>query len=341
MSVAFIKKIKLGVSIFIVLSIVLSCGETRDFPAVKKLEEYKATEFLPTLEHKIDAKKNSVYCATLLFCWEEIRKEIGSSIEVDKSFSDLILLNDSRSFLNVLKSDEYKTGARIEEGMIQASAEFTKSLPFGVKLHSYDKRLKFNGEAVSSFGLSGFDNDMFEVLEIGYYKNDENFIVKLLPKDTAHEIILFASESKFTTLAEMSKEVEKLIELGKKESQNSKKAWKYSFNVDDELVIPKFKFNIETNFKKLEGSTFRTVDRGYQIETAWQRTAFILDELGAEIESEAVVVATDSCSSEEPAKPKPKHLVFDHAFSVFLKRTDARNPYFGMWVANTELMLVE
>ena len=44
---------------------------------------------------------------------------------------------------------------------------------------------------------------------------------------------------------------------------------------------------------------------------------------------------------EEYEKPKPKKLVFDKPFLILLKRTNAKNPYFGLWTTNTELMTKE
>src|SRR5689334_3973524 len=33
-------------------------------PTVKKISEYKQTDFLPTLEHKLATGRNSIYCAS-------------------------------------------------------------------------------------------------------------------------------------------------------------------------------------------------------------------------------------------------------------------------------------
>lgn len=31
-------------------------------------------------------------------------------------------------------------------------------------------------------------------------------------------------------------------------------------------------------------------------------------------------------------------MIFDKPFFIMLKKTNSQNPYFGLWVANTELM---
>jgi hypothetical protein len=141
-------------------------------------------------------------------------------------------------------------------------------------------------------------------------------------------------------MAEMNAKIEKLTEIGKKERKNEKTKWKYEYNVEDVVIIPKFNFNIETSYSNLEGNRFSSNKQYFQIEQAWQRTAFILDESGAEIESEAEIAVAEEIE-EEYEKPKPKKMIFDKSFLILLKRTDAKNPYFGLWTTNAELMIKE
>lgn len=54
-------------SILLAVSILICCKSEREFPMVKKLSEFKNTEFIATLEENITEDKNSIYCATLLF----------------------------------------------------------------------------------------------------------------------------------------------------------------------------------------------------------------------------------------------------------------------------------
>jgi hypothetical protein len=327
----------------IILTSIFSCKNDAKFYEGKKLAEFPKTTFIPTLENKIAVDKNSVYCATLLFAWDEIRKEINSPFTISSEYNELNLLNNSKSFINVLETDEYKTSLEIEEGLIKARAEFSKSLPFEFKLQSYTNKLVFDNQKVASFGINGYSSyNELKIVKIIYYKNDNNFIIKLLPKDKEHEIILFKTEQIFNSMAEMTVEIEKLTKIGNSEKTNDKLTWKYYINEEDELIIPKFNFNIETNYASLEGNMFKSKTQNFQIEKAWQRTAFILDESGAEIESEAEIeVAVVEELEEELETPKPKKLIFNKPFLVLLKRTDAKKPYFGLWTTNTELMLKE
>ena len=337
----------LGVIPIFIRPVISNIKDSRDaveMPEVQNLSNYKNTNFLPTLEHEINEQNNSIYCVTMLYAWEEIRKQINNPLIISPSYNDLVLLNNSKSFVNVLKSNEYSTSIEISENLITARAEFNKSLPFEIELNSYDNKLNFKGKNVASFGINGYaDYPQLQTVQIVYYKNDDNFIIKLLPRNMNHEIILFKTDKVFNSMAAMNDEILKLSKIGKEEQKNEKLQWKYYFSDrKDEVVIPKFKFNIETNYKNLEGSEFNTTTQEYyRISTAWQRTAFILDEKGAEIESEAVMGVSIGIIEEEPEKPNPKKMIFDKDFLILLKRTDSQNPYFGLWVVNTELMIEE
>ena len=327
----------------LVLTTLFSCKNDRNFSEVKNLNEFKNTQFIPTLEHKILNDKNSVYCATLLFAWDEIRKQINSPLTISDEYFDLKLLNKSTSFENVLKSNEYLVDGAVDGDLITARAELNKILPFELKLQSFKNKLTFNGQMVSSFGVYGYDSyEQLKIVKIIYYKNDNNFIIKLLPKDKEHEIILFKTDQNINSISEMTTEIDKLTEIGKTEKKNEKISWKYYYNEEDIVVIPKFNFNIETNYTILEGNKFKSNKQNFQIDRTWQRTAFILDESGAEIESEAeFAVAAVEEMEEEFEKPKPKKMIFDKPFLILLKRTDSKNPYFGLWAINTELMTKE
>lgn len=326
-----------------ILTTLFSCKNDRKFPEVRKLSEYKNTQFIPTLEHKISNDKNSVYCATLLFAWDKIRKQINSPLTISHEFYDLNLLNSSTSFKNVLKSDEYKVSGEVYGDIVTARAEFNKALPFELKLQSFTNKLTFDGQKVSSFGVNGYDSyEQLNIVKIIYYKNDNNFIIKLLPKDKEHEIILFKTDQSFNSIAEMTTEIEKLTEIGMAEIKNEKTSWRYSYSSEDEVIIPKLSFNIEANYSTIEGNRFSSDKQNFQIKQVWQRTAFILDESGAEIESEAEIKAETAVQmKEEYEKPKPKKMIFDKPFLILLKRTDSKNPYFGLWITNTELMTKE
>ena len=308
----------------------------------ENLSEYERTQFVSTLESPICSDTNAVYCATLLFAWDEVRKIVGTPLSIPDKYHDLKLLNASTSFRDVLKLGEYEAVGEVKGDYIFTRASFEKKLPFDYKLQKYEHKLKFDGQKVAAFGVEGDDNeDMKQIVEILYYKNDKNFIIKLKPTDKEHEIVLFKTEKKFRTMAEMTAATDSLILLGKKERAVANKKWKYQFLDDDVVMAPDIDFDISTTFDKLVGNLFEANTKTYKILKAWQRTAFKLDEAGAEVKSEAEVVCVLGIEQEEETKPTPKKMIFDKPFFVMLRRADATNPYFCLYVANPELLVKE
>lgn len=308
------------------------------FSPVKNLSEYKKSIFLPTLENKLSPDKNSIYCATLLYAWDELRKEIRPPFQIEKELKDLTLLNNSQSFVDALNKGDYKSNVTADGNKIKVNVEFSKSLPFEIKLEDLDKSLTFKKEKVFCFGIYGSDSDQSKIVEILYYKNDNEFLISLTPKDHAHKIILLKTNEKFKSMAKILSKIDNYINLGNYEIRTRKAEWKYTFNEGDNVIIPKIKFNIKTNYQTLEGKTFYSNQQSYLIKEAMQRTAFTLDEYGAQIESESGIIAL-SAKEKEEERPQPKHLIFDKPFFIMLKKTHSKNPYFAMWVVNSELMI--
>lgn len=312
-----------------------------DLPAVTKLDSLTKTEFAATLENPLIEGKNVVYAPTLLFAWDKVRDLMKSQVIIDSNNSlDFLLLNASTSHQRALTDSEYEVTGEIEGRAIIAKAFFNKTLPFDVKMQAAESPMVFGDAQVQAFGMYYYNEDVVKNATILYYKDDDHFVLKLHPKDKQHEIILAKGLDAFSGgLASGLKQTNDWINKGKAEQQEPDQQWKYYFGHDDLFSIPAFKFNIETNYKKLEGENFKTADNAQRfIQTAWQRTALILDENGAVVESEAVIMV-DSAGVRVPDEHPLKHLVFDKPFLVVIKRVDQANPYFVMKVENGELMV--
>ena len=344
----------LGISISIALAGCVS-GESQSLSSAQKaeslvavdtfhcednVEEFGGTVLVPTMEHHISEDSNAVYCATMLYAWDKVREIFQEPIVVPSQYRDLQLLNASTSHKNTLKPGEYVAEGIANGNSVVVRSRFEKNLPFEVYFDTFDNRLKFNGENVPAFGMYGsLGNECVDEIKILYYQNDRHFLVKLIPEDKNHEILLYMPEHAFSTFAEMQQKVSQLIEQGSREQKMEDMKWKYKFSVeDDELLIPKFDFNISTDYRSLLGNHFTVGQEVWTIGRAWQQVAFHLDENGAAVESEAEGILSLGIEIG-PKVPQPKKMVFDRPFYVLLKRVDASQPYFVLWVANTELMV--
>lgn len=310
-----------------------------DLTEVTNLNNLKQTDFVTTLENPISENKNIIYAPAFLYAWDKIKEKLKSPIVADnKNSSDFNLLNKSVSHQNSLTDTEYSATAEIVDGAIIARAFFNKTLPFETKLQALDKPIHFGTTKVSAFGMHYYDEEAIKFTQILYYQDDDNFVLKLTPKAKEHEIILVKGVEKYQTLKDAVKLTNNLIAQGKQEQSNTNLSWKYHIIPDDIFAIPVIKFNIETNYKNLEGQNFFTKDnKNHSFEVAYQRTGFILNENGAVVESEATVV-TDSVGSSQIIT-HPKKMVFDRQFLIVIKRADKINPYFVMKVANGELLM--
>lgn len=304
--------------------------------------EFVGTVLVPTMEHAISKDSNAVYCVTMLYAWDKAREIFQEPLVIPSQYRELQLLNASTAHKNTLKPSEYMAEAIADSNRVFVRSRFEKDLPFDVKFNTFDNRLKFNGKTVPAFGKAGsYGSECQDQIKILYYQNDHHFLVKLVPEDPAHEILLYMPERPFSTFSEMQRKVNQLIEQGNRERVMEDSKWKYVFSVgDDELLIPKFDFEISTVYRSLLGNHFSVGLQDWMISKAWQQVAFRLDENGAAVKSEAVVECTLGIE-DAPKRPQPKKMIFDRPFYVLLKRADASQPYFVLWVANTELMVKE
>lgn len=330
--------------IFTQLFVLIGCKEEKkdsvwhELPEVTLLDSLKNTEFAITLENPILDNKNIIYAPAFLFAWEAIKNELKAPfIFSEQSSNDFKLLNTSDSYKNSLKTDEYELNVNVEEGKISAYAFFNKTLPFPYTLEKLEEPIIFNNTQVRAFGMNYYDHSIDEFTDIIYYKNDDQFVLKFFPKNEHHEIILAKGLDSISTLLDAVKKTNTLIELGKEEQKKLDILWKYELTEDDIFSIPVIKFNIATKYNSIQNQQFQAGNKNYIVETAYQRTGFILNENGAVIESEAVAACLEAAEAALEIK-HPKKMIFDKTFYIIIRRADQKNPYFVMKVENIELM---
>lgn len=312
--------------------------EWSDLPALVSLDQKSQTRFLPTPENTIPKGKNAVYAPALLFAWDKIRELIKAPVETNALQSqDFLLLNNSHGFEKSLDSSEYSAEASVENGIIKARAFFNKTLPFNKVMHRWGEPVLFMDSSVAFFGVEYADQEVSEQFSVLYFKNEDQFILRIQPKDSTSEIILCKGMSLQTSLGSLQHEADSLISLGEKESVMAANRSVYSINKDDRIAIPVIRFNLDTRYESLIDQTFKAGNKQYKIIEAYQRTALILEEHGAVAESEARMAA-DSAGAAVPELIKPKILLFNKPFFLVIRKKTTTAPYFMMWVENPELL---
>lgn len=317
---------------YILLLTLLGCSSNqRDFPNKVMLHELKKTSFAYTSDQELGDNKNYIYSPTLLYAWNHLISETKSSLLHGGVMANSIDKTDCH--LNSLNEDEYNKTFNINDNFIIATSSFAKSLPFKDKFTRNNRLLKFDYTAVESFGCDNCDIEIRKQIRIIYYKNDSDFALSITPKDTVNEILIYKPHTIAKSL------IDNYNELIKKKSETVSKdeSWKREFGYDDIFEIPILSFNLESQVEGLVGSQLLSdLYDTLVIESAMQRTALIFDEKGAEVESEAKIVA--KAVDFVPNKPKPKELLFDKPYLLVFKKKSKTNPYLMIWVNNSELM---
>ena len=314
------------VYIFLALSFFSCSTKTETFPELQNVSNLENTDFVPTLESPFSIKNNTIYGATLPFAWNEIRNSLNQPLFNFES-TQLLALHSTKSFINTLTKGEYETSVQVDGNVIKASAYFRKSLPFKTELTKFNDPIDFNGNEVESFGFCGYN----EIARINYFHNESNLSISLFPENSEHEIILIMDSNMDLDSVSFINQFNKFQQLLKAESTHET-----VLNDNDKVQIPIIQFHLEKAFSDIIESTFQSKTMKYTVSEAYQRNAFILNEKGAEVESEAVFAV------EETSAPSssPKRMIFNKPFFIFLKRKDAPHPYFGVFVANTELLTI-
>lgn len=315
-----------------------SCDKHENTPQLTNLSKLKQTEFVPTLENDLNKDKNVIYASAFLYAWDGVKHLFNSPIiATDANSKDFKLINKSNSFKNSLDKNEYEAEASMTDGEIESKAIFNLALPFPSKLQKLDDGILFDKKKVLAYGMSNLDIAITKFTKILFYKDDNSFIIKLIPKGTAHEIILVKGLKNVKTFTDAISQTNNLIEKGDKEKESANDSWKYQFNPEDSFSIPVIKFNVETNYRSMESQSFKANGITRTIQVAYQRTSLILDENGAIVKS----IGADSTSTDSvgtPPKIHPKNMVFDKPFFIIIRRKDKTNPYFLMKIENAELL---
>ena len=218
----------------------------------------------------------------------------------NKSFEDLSLkLSDTDiiSYAYFLKETEYKNV--FEKGHIL-----------------------FNSIKVQGFMAT--NKAQRENVKILSYENDDKFIIRLQLKDNNDHLIL-AKGYETNNLQSLIKEINTFNKIELK-----------SINTKDFFVAPIVKLSHFREYKELiNKSLLNKGFESYQIQKMFENIKFDMDEKGARVENEAVIVLGKSFQLDEEI---PRKFILDKPYWIIMKRIDSSNPYFILGVNNTQLM---
>jgi hypothetical protein len=306
---------------------------------LSSVDSLQHTVFVLSPDSPLPTDRNIAYSPTLLFAWDEIEKAVDSPVVLTaKSSPDFQMLHGSAGYQNSLLPGEYKTETKIEADRITARAFFEKSLPFSTFYISNPMPFLYRNTPVKAFGKTVGDSEDPAKTKILYYHSDEKFIVALIPKDSTQEIVVCKGVTLYGSFRKILTEADSLIKTGTVESKLARNAWKYILKEKDELWIPDIRFNLYKNYSSITGQGFSSGNNLYYIMTAYQQTAFSLNQRGAIVASASELTVKVDVPDGFKTREHPKKLLLDKPFVLLLRNKKRSEPYFMLKVDNPEIM---
>lgn len=307
--------------------------------SVAAIADSAVLHFAPTMQHVIPSDRNAVYAASLPLAWQAVRDELKMSARVNTASADLAMLDGSKTIEKTLNNDDYELEIERQGRRFHVKTRQEVHLTFVPSFESYPNGLVFDDVPVHTFGTRGFQNtDYINRMDIATYRDDDRFILRLIPMEQEHELYLFKADSTYTTFEQMYADLlASCRDTDAEKHVGGAGSWRYELTDVDEVNIPKVIFDNHHQFQQLSGVLFSVKRKEYTIAEATQQIAFGLNEHGVSMKTEADIVVLDGAYPPEDP-PIPKRLIFDKPFYIVMKKAEMANPYFTLYVANAALL---
>ena len=245
----------------------------------------RQTLVTPHSEAAIRPGKNVLWCSAFQLVWNEMCLHAGGYVHL-KDEPAIVLILNQRAAAN---KDANPSGCLVMSGLIEnrivdkirwevnetfqgqadpnllngvalppqgylAYAYLVKDLPLKYRLNRLKKPLVFGSAKVASFGLENVtaeDDRKAEQITILDYKNDDNFILALQPKDATEQIV-FAKIAPSDTLQKSIDAVRSRIDAATLEP------WQQHLQANESLAIPILDFEVWKAYEELNGKKITT-----------------------------------------------------------------------------------
>lgn len=202
-------------------------------------------------------------------------------------------------------------------------AYFLKEVKYKTKFSKDD--ISFQEQKVEGFKTK--NSEQKESIKILNYENDNNFIIKLELKDEKDELFL----AKGYDMSDPQNIVNKINKYNKKTLP--------SLDPIDYFEAPVLHLDHTKNYNELSNKFLN--NKGFEeyfIKEMYENIKFDMDEEGARVENEAVIMGFTNSINMQEIKKRPKYFILNKPYWIIMKRADSNNPYFILGVNNTEVM---
>ncbi len=183
--------------------------------------------------------------------------------------------------------------------------------------------------------VEGFtaDAESYKNVRILDYTSDDKFLISLQLKDSKDQIFLGKGYP-----MDNPDEVVKLLREKAPAMKEPGTELGAPMNKKDVFMAPMLHLDYNRQYHEMMGKSILNKSLlGYGISVMQEIIKFDMDEKGARVENEAVIVVATSAGPGHDSY-KPKQLILDKPYWVVMKRFDSQNPYFILGVNNILLM---
>lgn len=227
------------------------------------------TDVTPYLQHEIIDGKNLIYCATFQLAWNEMKNNVvKEDIHIKDETPSVKNLNSSKVSKNDL-SDKYyvalvgsgkeniveKINGELKQKFTDspevldkvlpddffAYAYLSKKLEFRKEFEAFDKPITFKGCEVQSFGIDQKkDSLLLSQVEVIDYKDDNNFIVRIMSKQDEDMLVL----AKVSPQDDLGKTYQAI-------TNRIKTTVPLRMQENDRLIVPMLNFSVTKSYDEL------------------------------------------------------------------------------------------
>jgi hypothetical protein len=222
---------------------------------------------------------------------------------------------------------------------VSCCCRFSVRMSFDVSFDLLAEPLVFrtvDGErTVRGFGIKRLDDSdargeqLQAQVEILDYHSDDNFVLRLAPVASKDEIVL-AKIAPGKTLDETIDAVFEQVS-----HPDALHTGRRIVN-EETLAVPRLTIGVDRKYSEIINREI--VGTLLHVSEARQTIQFALDETGAVLESEAIIIGEDGIVPPRRSPVGSRKFVFNRPFLVYLIEHGADRPYFAAWIENTEFM---
>jgi hypothetical protein len=218
-------------------------------------------------------------------------------------------------------------------GDLELSLTPTDIIAYAYFLKKVEYVTKFDGKKVrfgAKTAVNGFyakDRSQKNNIRVLQYVDDDHFIISLKLKHNGDQ--LFVAKG-----FDMSNPGDAVSGI-KQYNRNNPAA----INPADRFEMPKLHLDHRREYSDLIDKPL--ANSGYEdfiIKQMFERIKFDMDQIGARVENEAVIITGRTGMGKRVERPKYRNFILDKPFWVVMQRRTGSNPYFILGVRNGELM---